>query len=549
MLAEMRAAFGYDKPLPVQYFLWLGSTLTGDMGYSLRTGAPVFPTLIAAARNTILIGVGAAFLGFIFGVTKRSSRGLQPRHLDRQGGVFRCDLPVFPCRTTGSRSFWLSFSRSPSDGSPRSVSGSGESFWSWAAWRHMVLPVVALAAIPGAIIARTARAAVMEILNMEFVEALRARGLSERRILWHVARNALPTVLAVMGLQFAHLLGGSILVETVFTWPGTGVPAQSGDIRSRCAGASGHDHAARAFLCAHQPCRRYPSGVGRSPDQPLMKTLDDPAITQSFDVASAEPPLDVPDSAPAVQRTYWQNVCARVARDPYTMLCIAVLILMSSAAIFAPWLGLDDPNAANSANRLLPPGSPGHVLGTDELGRDMLTRLVYGGRLSLAMGVLPVVVAASGRRHAGIDRGFRRRAHQHAHHARHRCLLCVSLDSPLPWRLQARWAPGSSTRVVAIIIVFIPSITRITESVTTQVRSMDFVEAARASGATDYAIIRTHILGNILGPVLVYATVLVSVSILVAAGPLVYRSRRELPGRRMGAHAQHAARIHISRAI
>jgi peptide/nickel transport system permease protein len=62
----------------------------------------------------------------------------------------------------------------------------------------------------------------MEILSMEFVEALRARGLSERRILWHVARNALPTVLAVMGLQFAHLLGGSILVETVFTWPGTG---------------------------------------------------------------------------------------------------------------------------------------------------------------------------------------------------------------------------------------------------------------------------------------------------------------------------------------
>jgi peptide/nickel transport system permease protein len=105
---------------------------------------------------------------------------------------------------------------------PSVGSGSGEAFWSWAAWRHMVLPVVALAAIPAAIVARTARASVMEILSMEFVEALRARGLSERRILWHVGRNALPTVLAVMGLQFAHLLGGSILVETVFTWPGTG---------------------------------------------------------------------------------------------------------------------------------------------------------------------------------------------------------------------------------------------------------------------------------------------------------------------------------------
>jgi len=100
--------------------------------------------------------------------------------------------------------------------------GSADSFWSWEAWRHMLLPALALAAIPGAVVARTARAAVMEILSMEFVEALRARGLSERRILLHVARNALPTVLAVMGLQFAHLLAGSILVETVFTWPGTG---------------------------------------------------------------------------------------------------------------------------------------------------------------------------------------------------------------------------------------------------------------------------------------------------------------------------------------
>jgi peptide/nickel transport system permease protein len=69
MLAEMRASFGYDKPLAVQYFMWLGNTLTGDMGYSLRSGAPVFPMLISAAKNTITIGVGAALLGFLIGVT------------------------------------------------------------------------------------------------------------------------------------------------------------------------------------------------------------------------------------------------------------------------------------------------------------------------------------------------------------------------------------------------------------------------------------------------------------------------------------------------
>lgn len=239
-----------------------------------------------------------------------------------------------------------------------------------------------------------------------------------------------------------------------------------------------------------------------------MKAIDDPSLNPSPDAQVI---------APAVQRTYWQSVGSRVVRDPCTMLCIAVLILMSGAAIFAPWLGLYDPTAANTANRLLPPGSPGHLLGTDELGRDMLTRLVYGGRLSLAMGVLPVLVALLVGGVLGLIAGFvGGRANMlimrvtDVFYAFPSILLAVAIAGSL--------GAGITNAVVAIIIVFIPSITRVTESVTTQVRSMDFVEAARASGASTYAIIRTHILGNVLGPVLVYATVLVSVSILIAAG-------------------------------
>jgi peptide/nickel transport system permease protein len=221
MLAEMRASFGYDKPLPVQYFLWLGSTLTGNMGYSLRSGAPVFPMLISAAKNTIAIGIGAAVLGFFLGVLSGLVAGYNHgTWIDKavsSSAIAGVSMPQYWLAIILVIIFSVHLGWLPSVGS-----GSGEAFWSWASWRHMVLPVVALAAIPAAIVARTARASVMEILSMEFVEALRARGLSERRILWHVARNALPTVLAVMGLQFAHLLGGSILVETVFTWPGTG---------------------------------------------------------------------------------------------------------------------------------------------------------------------------------------------------------------------------------------------------------------------------------------------------------------------------------------
>jgi peptide/nickel transport system permease protein len=88
--------------------------------------------------------------------------------------------------------------------------------------QHLVLPVATLSLIPMGIITRTARAAVAEALNQDFVQTLRAKGLREWAVAIHVVRNALPQVLAVMGLQFGYLLGGSILVETIFTWPGTG---------------------------------------------------------------------------------------------------------------------------------------------------------------------------------------------------------------------------------------------------------------------------------------------------------------------------------------
>ena len=90
-------------------------------------------------------------------------------------------------------------------------------------FRHMVLPVIALSVIPIGVVARTVRGSVSELMALDFVEALRSKGLSERKILRHVAKNAAPQALAVMGLQLGYLLGGSILVETVFAWPGTGM--------------------------------------------------------------------------------------------------------------------------------------------------------------------------------------------------------------------------------------------------------------------------------------------------------------------------------------
>jgi peptide/nickel transport system permease protein len=244
--------------------------------------------------------------------------------------------------------------------------------------------------------------------------------------------------------------------------------------------------------------------------------MADEKITLALDTAGTPRAVEIPVGS-IVQRTYWQNVGLRLLRDPFTVACAAVLVLIAGAALLAPWLGLPDPAQSNSANRLLPMGSPGHLLGTDELGRDMLSRLIYGGRLSLMMGVLPVLIALAVGGVMGLAAGFMGgrinmliMRTTDVFYAFPSILLAVAIAGAL--------GAGIGNALLAITIVFIPPITRVTESVTTQVRGMDFVEAARASGATSFAIIRTHILGNVLGPIFVYATVLVSVSIVISAG-------------------------------
>ncbi len=147
----------------------------------------------------------------------------------------------------------------------------------------------------------------------------------------------------------------------------------------------------------------------------------------------------------------------------------------------------------------------------------MLSRLIYGGRLSLLMGISPVVFAILIGSFLGIVAGFvggrintviMRTVD--VFFAFPSVLLAVAISGAL--------GAGIANAVLALTIVFIPPIARVAESVTTQVRSLDFVEAARASGAGAFTIIRVHILGNVLGPIFVYATSLVSVSMILAAG-------------------------------
>jgi peptide/nickel transport system permease protein len=218
-----------------------------------------------------------------------------------------------------------------------------------------------------------------------------------------------------------------------------------------------------------------------------------------------------------VARGYWRTVGGRLRYDYVTLFFILVIALIALAAIFAPVVAPFDPNKSSMLYRLKPVGYKGFLLGTDELGRDMLSRLIYGGRMSLLMGLAPVALATSFGGFLGVVAGFAGgwvnmliMRTMDVFYAFPSVLLAVAISGTM--------GGGISNGLIALTLVFIPPLCRVSEAATTQIRSRDFVEAARASGASTLSIICYHVLRNVLAPVFIYASSLLSVSILLSAG-------------------------------
>jgi peptide/nickel transport system permease protein len=224
-IAIVKHAYGFDKPIPMQYLIWLGRLVTGDMGLSISTRRPVILEVTDALSNTALLALFAVPLSFTLGYAMGAIAGCFPgRWLDRLvtgTAVIGVSLPNYWLGIVLVVFFAVQYSLLPATGMGPSGSTNFH-ILEWSSARYLILPVFTLAMIPIGILARTTRAAVAEVRNQDFVQTLRAKGLSEWAVIRHVLKNSLPQVMAVMGLQFGYLLGGSILVETVFTWPGSG---------------------------------------------------------------------------------------------------------------------------------------------------------------------------------------------------------------------------------------------------------------------------------------------------------------------------------------
>jgi peptide/nickel transport system permease protein len=221
---QMMAIYGFDRPYPEQFLRWLGRAVQGDLGNSIASGRPVTSEVFNAVGNTLILAACATIIGFtlggLFGFVAGFFRDSWIDKLASVISVIGVSVPHYWLGMVLVIIFSVELAWLPATGAGPGGSSAWE--WDWIYIRHLILPAVTMSVIPMGIVARTVRALVADILQQEYVTGLRAKGLLDRGVLKHIIKNAAPTALAVMGLQMGYLMGGSILVETVFSWPGTG---------------------------------------------------------------------------------------------------------------------------------------------------------------------------------------------------------------------------------------------------------------------------------------------------------------------------------------
>jgi peptide/nickel transport system permease protein len=221
LVDQVKRIYGLDRPIWQRYFSWLLLLLSGDLGTSVFSAKAIGPDLFDALKNTLQLAVLSAAVGFssgtllgFFAATSSS------RAVDKVLSIFAIigvSIPHYWLGIVLVVVFSVLLNWLPAQGM-----GEPGLPLSWEQIQHLILPVMTLSLIPMGIIARLVRATVLEVLSRDLVPSLDARGLHRSTVLRHVAKNAAPAILALMGLQFGYLLGGSILIETVFNWPGVG---------------------------------------------------------------------------------------------------------------------------------------------------------------------------------------------------------------------------------------------------------------------------------------------------------------------------------------
>jgi peptide/nickel transport system permease protein len=212
---------GLDQPLVVQYFTWLGSALTGDLGVSFRSGRPVTSTVLERLPATLTLGFAALVVALVIalplGIVSAIRRGRIADHAATVTSQVGISIPDFWMAILFILLFSLTLGWLPPSGFVSPLENP------LVALQHLALPAISIGVVSGSILTRFVRSSMLEALNNDYTDTARSKGLRERRVInHHVLKNALIPVVTVTGLQLAFLLGGVIIIEVIFAWPGLG---------------------------------------------------------------------------------------------------------------------------------------------------------------------------------------------------------------------------------------------------------------------------------------------------------------------------------------
>ena len=223
-LARLRRELGLTEPLHVQYFHWVAHVVRGDLGRSLWMKRPVLDEVLNRYKATLVLTASGLLLSTLGGIALGVASAVRPHSfLDRASAVtslFGASMPVFWLGIVLMVIFSLWLGWLPASGMWAPYGGGGPRDL----LAHLALPAVTLAAASLTIIARLTRSAMLEILSQDYIRTARAKGLVEQRVVFrHGLKNALIPIVTVVGVQAGYLLGGAVLTETVFAWPGVGL--------------------------------------------------------------------------------------------------------------------------------------------------------------------------------------------------------------------------------------------------------------------------------------------------------------------------------------
>jgi glutathione transport system permease protein len=209
----MRVRLGLDDPLPVQYVRFATAALQGDLGTSIRSRHPVTQEIAERLPNTIALAIvayGIAItIGLTAGMAAAVNRNRWPDQLTMLFAIAGASIANFWLALMAMNTFAVDLGWLP-------LLGAGS-------WKHFVLPSITLAVMPTAVIARMTRSSMIEVIGQDYIRTARAKGLSEAVVTRkHALRNALIPIVTIVGLNFGSLLGGAVVTESVFNWPGIG---------------------------------------------------------------------------------------------------------------------------------------------------------------------------------------------------------------------------------------------------------------------------------------------------------------------------------------